>query len=392
MQRIESMEAKRVRNSNIELLRIMAMVMIVIAHVVHNGIRYQLVDKNSIERMQNGLFCFPVFYKRLFLVSGILSFGNIGNAVFMLIAGYFLVEKGKNIKLGDISRKLLLQVGYAVVLRIITPLIYYKIFVPGEDKLINMGNINEFNSVYWFPSYYLLVVVVAGLFLNGYLETISRQTYRNLLLVVFGVFSLVWSGGVLNGIADGFRTLACGVFLYALGGYIKRYNPFGRVRTWALLLVILVTYVLIYLSYYGVVQNGIHSYLANAAQLKAKGSTVNDFIQPMYYVDNFSLVVVVLGVVLLELFSRIRITNNRIINLIAGGSLMVYLLHGHGFWITILQDRDWVLALSKDPLLYCFKVFKWSAFTFAVGIAGYLLYLGLCRLCSKYKYIVLKDI
>lgn len=183
----------------------------------------------------------------------------------------------------------------------------------------------------------------------------------------------------------------CGIFLYALGGYIKRYNPFKRIRTGALLLVILVAYSLVFLSYYGIVQNKIHSYLANAVVLKAQGKTIGNFIQPMYYVDNFSLVTIVLGVVLFELFSRLRITDNVFVNFIAGGSLMVYLLHGHGFWITILQEFNWVKTLAQSPLLYCFMMIKWTAFTYLVGIFGYLLYLGSCTLCAKFKYMVLKE-
>lgn len=155
--------------------------------------------------------------------------------------------------------------------------------------------------------------------------------------------------------------------------------------------VILVSYALVYLSYYGIVQNQIHIYLANAAILEARGSTVNDFVQPMFYVDNYSLLVVILGVVLFELFNRLRITNNRIINFIAGGTLLVYLLHGHGFWITMVQARDWVKMLSQSPLFYCIKVLKWSAFTYVVGIIGYVMYLGLCRLCTKCKYMVFKE-
>lgn len=343
------MESKKVRNSNMELLRILAIIMIIIAHVVHNGARYQLVDKTSISIMQNGLFCLPVFYKRLFLIAGILPFGNIGNAIFILISGYFMVERGKSIDLGKTSKKLLFQVGFGVLMRILIPIVYYKIVIPDAKSTINMGNINEFNSLWWFPGYYLLVIFIAGVFLNGFLEKISQKTYRNMLLVIFGVFSLCWPGGLLNSLADGFRTLTCGVFLYALGGYIKRYNPFGKIRTWVLFFVIIFTYLLMYLSYYGIVQTGIHSHLA-------KGRPDNEFIQPLYYVDNYTLSVVVIGVVLLELFSRIKIKNNRVINFIAGGSLIVYLLHGHGFWISLVQERDWITPLSQNPLFYCFEI------------------------------------
>lgn len=330
-------DSGRSRSSNIELLRVFAMAMIVVAHIVHNGVRFQLVDKVSIARMQNGFFCNPIFYKRLFLISGVLLWGNIANAVFILITGFFMVERGRNINLGAISKKLLLQVGFAVLLRILVPLIYYKISSPAKTALLNLGNVNEFNSLWWFPGYYLLVVVVGRLFLNEYLNKIERASYRNLLLVVFAIFSLCWPGGILNSLADGLRTLALGVFLYALGGYIKLYNPFERIRGGALFLVILVTYNLIYLSYYGVVQTGIHSYLS--------GNQAADFIQPLYYVDNFSLVVVVLAVVLFELFRRIKISS-RIVNFIGGG-------HPNDLfntWAWILDSACAISRLGKFPL------------------------------------------
>lgn len=206
------MENNKVRNSNMEILRIVAMVMIVIAHVVHNGVRHQLVDSSSIARLQNNLFANPEFYDRIFLVTGLLPIGNIGNAIFILISGYFMIEFGKSIKFGEISKKILLQLGFAVLLRMIVPLIYYGIYVPNKELIVNYGGINEFNSVYWFPGYYLFVIIIAGFFLNTKLLSLSQNTYKNMLWVIFGVISLTWTGGVLESLAKGLRTLVLGVF------------------------------------------------------------------------------------------------------------------------------------------------------------------------------------
>ena len=177
--------------------------------------------------MNNGLFCNPFFYSKLFLVEALLPFGMIANAVFIIISGYYLVEKGKDIDLGKISKKLLLQVGFAAAVLTVGSAIYYRIVVPDVDTVISMRTILDFNSMNWFPGFYFFVVVIGGLFLNGFLTKSGEKEYRTFLLVVIGLVSLTWSGGVLEGLAGGLRTLACGVFLYALGGYIKRYNPFG---------------------------------------------------------------------------------------------------------------------------------------------------------------------
>lgn len=88
------MEEKKVRSSNIELLRIVAMLMIVIYHIVCHCVIPQLTDSASIERMGNGYFNVPAFYKKLLIVDLIDPWGQISNAIFILISGYFMVSKG----------------------------------------------------------------------------------------------------------------------------------------------------------------------------------------------------------------------------------------------------------------------------------------------------------
>ncbi len=385
------MGSKRVRSSNIEFLRIVAMIMIVVYHISYHCVRFQLVDKGSIDRMANGLFCYPAFYKKLFLIEGLMPFGIIANAVFILISGYFMVEKGKSIKLGSISKKLLLQVGFATLMLTVTSTIYYKIVVPDVNTVISMRTITEFNSMSWFVGYYFLVITIAGIFLNGILENMDENNYRNMLLVMLGIISLGWAGGVLEGLAGGLRTLTCGVFLYALGGYMKRYNPLGRIRAWALVAIVIILYVLLYLSYYNFVENNIHSYLLNVAAQEELGNTVDDFIQPIFGFDNFGFIPIVVAVIMLELFSRIRIPNSRFINVMGAGTFMVYLIHDNDFWRCIWRERNWIKTLSENQLMYCFKLCKWSAFVFIVGVLVYLLYIELGKLCLRCKFIILKS-
>lgn len=103
------------RYSNIELLRVVAMFMIVVYHIVCHCVITQLTDGSSIARLNNGWFNYPVFYKRLFLVRGIHTWGVIGNGIFLLISGYFMLQKEKNVNLIKVSRKLLLQLGFAAI-------------------------------------------------------------------------------------------------------------------------------------------------------------------------------------------------------------------------------------------------------------------------------------
>lgn len=120
------MEKVKTRNSNIELLRSIAMLMIVLYHIVCHCVNVQLTDKSSMERLGNGLFNQPVFYKKLLLLDTFDTFGIIGNVIFILISGYFMVQKGRNIDIIKIAKKLLCQLGFAsIILTIISTVCFH---------------------------------------------------------------------------------------------------------------------------------------------------------------------------------------------------------------------------------------------------------------------------
>ena len=85
------------------------MMMIILHHMVVHCIYVQLTDASSIARMNNGLFNHPLFYKKLLILASIVPVGVVGNVLFILISGYFMISKGKNIDLGKTSKKLLFQ-------------------------------------------------------------------------------------------------------------------------------------------------------------------------------------------------------------------------------------------------------------------------------------------
>lgn len=87
------MTPAKTRSSNIELLRILAMFMIIIFHISDHCVKVQLTDTASMLRMNNGLFCEPVFYKKLLLLSTFAPMGKIGNVIFITISGYFMVQR-----------------------------------------------------------------------------------------------------------------------------------------------------------------------------------------------------------------------------------------------------------------------------------------------------------
>ena len=365
------MEIKQ-RRSNLELLRIVAMLMIIAFHIYRHCVSGQLTDPDSMERMGNGLFSVPLFYKKLLLLTVFSSFGRAGNVVFMTLTGYFMVAKGREIRLIPIAKKLLLEQGYAAVLLLITSLL---VFRRNPDSCTTLTEVNLFNSMSWYVGYYFLVMLLARLCLNRYLEKLERKQYRLFLFALLCMTQFKWIIKLLNGVTGDLVILITGVFLYALGGYIRRYQPFARVRTWAIFGVIFGIYVLLFLSTYAGVQNRIQDYYREAS--------TDPFIQYIPNVGDNSIVAILLGLSLFELFRRIKMPCCRGINYLGGATFMIYLLHDNSFFYSLWDRQDWITLLSEHPMGFLLRYGAWTVRTFVYGFIAYLGYRLLRRICRK---------
>lgn len=365
------MEIKQ-RRSNLELLRIVAMLMIIAFHIYWHCVSGQLTDPDSMERMGNGLFSVPRFYKKLLLLTVFSSFGRAANVVFMTLTGYFMVAKGREIRLIPIAKKLLLEQGYAAVLLLITSLL---VFRRNPDSCTTLTEINLFNSMSWYVGYYFLVMLLARLFLNRYLEKLERKQYRLFLFALLCMTQFKWIIKLLNGVTGNLVILVTGVFLYSLGGYIRRYQPFARVRTWAIFGVIAGIYALLFLSTYAGVQDRIQDYYREAS--------TDPFIQYIPNVGDNSIVAILLGLSLFELFRRIKMPCCRGINYLGGATFMIYLFHDNSFFYSLWDKQDWITLLCMHPIGFLLRYGIWTVRTFVYGLIAYLGYRLLCRLCRK---------
>ena len=365
------MEIKQ-RRSNLELLRIVAMLMIIAFHIYWHCVYGQLTDPDSMERMGNGLFSVPLFYKKLLLLTVFSPFGRAANVVFMTLTGYFMVAKGREIRLIPIAKKLLLEQGYAAVLLLITSLL---VFRRNPDGCTTLTEINLFNSMSWYVGYYFLVMLLARLCLNRYLEKLERKQYRLFLFALLCMTQFKWIIKLLNGVTGNLVILVTGVFLYSLGGYIRRYQPFARVRTWAIFGVIAGIYALLFLSTYAGVQDRIQDYYREAS--------TDPFIQYIPNVGDNSIVAILLGLSLFELFRRIKMPCCRGINYLGGATFMIYLFHDNSFFYSLWDKQDWITLLCMHPIGFLLRYGIWTVRTFVYGLIAYLGYRLLCRLCRK---------
>lgn len=354
---------KKGRASNIELLRVVAMFLIIIYHIVYHTVGQQLSDPESVRFMHNGVFNYPFFYPQLLIPEAIMPLGIVGNVIFILISGYFMIEKGKEIALGPVAKKLLLQLGFAAVLLVIgTPLVYLLM----GSRLIRMVGITRFNGMSWFVGYYFLVIVIAALFLNQFLRKLPKKTYITFLLIIFGIMEFGWSSDLLEDLASGLEVLIGGVFFYSLGAFIRLYDPFGKLRTWVFPTLIAATYILILISSFNKTQT--------EADLYSLADSEDPFYHTLTVYSNTSIVVVIIGVCVFELFRRISIPENRGINYLGKCTFMIYLIHDNRFFYSLWGLTDWMTELGTRPGMFVSDLLKWALYTFGIGVAAYSLY------------------
>ena len=359
---------KTKRQSNFELLRIFAVVLIILYHIQAHGPQPLLTG-------DYGYFPQPILYVRFLILEIGAPLGAIGNGLFIMISGYFM-NSNLNIDTGKIAKKLLLQLGFAVVVLIIVNSVWATFF---KNEKLSLGIVtkDDFNGGWWFVGYYFLVILAAKLFFNKFTAKMTQSQFKCLLLTSLAVFQFGWSGGVLNNLAGGLREVSGGVFFFLMGGYIAKYNPFKNLKTFTFILTIAAAYGLRFLSQYNIASESIEYFI--------KSKSAGRFIHSVQGYSEYEIMIVIVVISLFELFRRLNVPYNTAINYIGKGSLIIYFFHENGFFQMFYKNDDWMETLRKSCLMYLLKWFKWAAIAFAFGLAAYVLYTLLGKLLPRIR-------
>lgn len=365
------------RSSNLELLRIVAMLMIVAYHIYDHCIGIQLTDPSWISKLGNEWVCVPRFSKKLCLLALIQPMGLTGNAIFFLISGYFTADK-PSVDLTKISKKLIFQLAFAAIVLGAVSIYAYR---NGTDFPLKPVQFGAFNWMSWYVGYFFIVMVIAKVFLNSFLAKLSAKNYVMFMAALFAIVQFSWSRGVISNLSNGLETVCIGVFLYSFGGYVRKYDPFKSVRLWVIFAAVITINLIVLGNFYISTANNILEFNQNG------GST---FIQSIPCYENYQIIPVTLGIALFELFRRIKAPNNPAINFIGASTFMVYLIHDNRLFYEIWKTQNWLSVLHETPLYFVVKYFVWTVATFAVGVLCYCLFLLLSKLLGYCKPLIMK--
>lgn len=341
---------KKQRSSNFELLRIVAMFMIVLYHIYIHCISGQLTAGGT------GLFTTPQFSKKLTILALIAPMGMIGNHIFILISGYFMANKeSEDIHIDKIAKKLLLQQAIAAIVLVVSSVMTYRI-LRNHNMLVKLISGNVFNGMSWYVGYYFCIILFGKLFLNKFLKLLTQSNYLSFLLVLFACTQFSWVEGNLINLLDGLGRFLVGVFMYTLGGYIRKYGLLDKVKTKLLLITVIMINFWYIVTYYTETTNNVLS--------GASCQTI-----PFY--EFFQLTPIIMAVVLFELFKRISAFYSKTINYIGGATLMIYLVHDNDFFYSLWNSQDWISLLYYSPIRFMCKYFLWTIGVLFIGVIVY---------------------
>lgn len=318
------------RNSNLELLRILSMLLIVAHHYTLHGIYPPWMEYS------------PNKYFVGLLTTG----GKIGVICFVLISGYFMSQGKFTMRKG--IRLAAETWFYSVTLF----LLFSRVLTPQMEMDANLlvGTFLPLGrNTYWFVTHYFVLLLLSPA-LNAAIAHIEQQTFRKVLIS----FAILWSvipfasSMLLQDMWQVDYTYSIWgwfVILYLLAGYLRKYVDLTKTRASkhfmvagaGTALMFLITAILIYCGN----RFGFEYYLKY-------GAHVMDVNSPL---------VVLISVELFLGFAAQKPRENKVINTIAGTTLGVYLIHDnpqvrHYLWNTILKTGE----VQHSPMLWLYAI------------------------------------
>lgn len=317
---------KKTRNSNIELLRIIAMLMIVFHHFIVHGV---LSNAQTWPNL-SGANIIPISdYKANMVAQIIAGGGKIGVDLFVIITSYFLVNstldyRKQKFKITRLAHPVWF---YSIVMLIIA--ILFDLNIGIKSFLQSILPIIFVN--YWFITDYIILYVLTP-YLNKVINSISQK--QHLILLIFLMFITSFCPTFLpSSMSGAANNLMLFFSLYITGTYIRKY-PFEKEKKIGIILTIIGS-ILLTLSF--VVLN-LLSYLFNSKLLYANSA---------YFAHDYSFIIYIIAIGLFLWGKNWKLKPNKVINTIAATTLGVYLLHDNQFMRQII----WINFLDLPKLI-----------------------------------------
>lgn len=286
---------KSERNSNIELIKFIAIILIVVSHILpfyaKDSISY--IDLKNCTTNVNTLFL--MFYRYM---------GQVGNVIFIIASSYFLSENGK-VKIHKVLSIILDT--FAISMFFLTVISFLNIQIPFKVLLKQFFPITYENN--WFITCYLLFYIVHP-FLNIIANNIDKEKLfktTSFMVILYSFVQFIFKNKFFYTKLIGF------IMIYFITVYIKRYKiSFSRdIKKLVKINICSILLLIIFLIILNVI--GIRVGFLN-----------NKII---YFCELYNPIILSIGFSIFLLFTNLNLGHNKIINFLSSLTLLIYLIH-----------------------------------------------------------------
>lgn len=304
---------RQVRNSNIELLRIICMIIIIASHYASHGEFNFAPEITSFNKT---------------LINCLRIGGKVGVNCFVMIFAYFQINKDMRV---NKVIKLCAQVWCYVVLMCIIKMLcgYYSEGFYDSDKLI----LPICKNISWFATIYIVVYILSP-YLNKGLKSLSKKEYQGLIAAEVLLWILPSS---ILGQNLGSNALTHFFMFYTIGAYMKLYSSKVS-ENCKLGIYMTVIGLILCLEYISIICcENFDNY---------EGAIIN-------ITNANSITIVILSIGMFITFKNLKIKYNKVINIVASTVFGIYLFHDN----EIIRSVLWSDVIK--PNLYQESKFLW---------------------------------
>lgn len=314
------------RSSNFELLRIVAILLIISFHNVFSG-GYSFDAGISFNKITVDFFTMT---------------GELGVNLFVLITGYFSINSSK-VKWEKVVL-LIAEVYFYNVLSMILLSSYDKI--PLADTFSFRDMFPTVYGVYWFATAYVLICFFQP-YINKLFRVLSEEECRKFLLTLVVCFSVIptFFGMKYNDTETFFyyNRFAWMLVMYVTGGYISLHGE--KIKCFALELK---KYIVLNLGYFGFV-------ILLLCIMERYSGFFSKFgiLNATYFWRPNTVVTYVWSILIFLLFRKIKLKSN-ILNIVASTTFGVYLMHDGKFVYALFYDifKTYTYRYSRYLIVY----------------------------------------
>ncbi|MBQ7641317.1 MAG: acyltransferase family protein [Acholeplasmatales bacterium] len=319
-----ALRASNNRKSNIELLRIIAIIFIIAHHLAVHG--FHLLHPDIYNNLDNGS---KVFIELL------MPGGAIGVSIFFIICGYFKINKDKI----SLKKVLLEAIFYGLLIVLLFVILKLcNVEYPKEPAISNAKQLLTaiFNPVtsnaWWFLTSYIFLILLSPV-INIVFSKVDLKGYIILFLMIY---LLIFTIDLI--MESKYFSITRGILFYLIGGFIFRFfNTSNKLIIKRIISIILFITSWVFISYLS------YNFYNKSIVFDSKNIEIL-YRDLMNYLENGILVVIAATSIFIFFISFNF--NNKIINLLAKTTFGIYLLHDN----YIIRNILWNLLITNNNI------------------------------------------